>query len=92
MSSRHLVDPELLPFVDAMPTLDIDGGKLPAIRLARKAMLAQLPPFPETVAVEERHIPGPAGAPAIRVKLYQRRSGAALRCGREIRRMTRVRA
>jgi acetyl esterase/lipase len=79
MSSRHLVDPELLPFLDAMPTLNIDAGNLAAIREARKSMAAQLPPFPDTVAVEERYIPGPAGAPDIRVKLYRRKSGAAVR-------------
>lgn len=56
MSSRHLVDPELLPLIEAMPTLTLSAENLGVIREARKAMLAQLPPFPESVAVEERHI------------------------------------
>jgi acetyl esterase/lipase len=79
MSSRHLVDPELLPFLDAFPTVDITAANLGAIRANRDAMLSQLPPFPDTVAVEERRIPGPAGAPAVRTKLYRRKAGAALR-------------
>lgn len=79
MSSRHLVDPELLPLIEAMPTLTLSAENLGVIREARKAMLAQLPPFPESVAVEERHIPGPEGAPDVRVKLYRKKSGAASR-------------
>ena len=79
MSSRHLVEPDLIPFIDAMPTMTITAEILPAIRAARDGMLGQLPPFPETVLVEERHIPGPAGAPPIRTKIYRRKQGAALR-------------
>lgn len=79
MSSRHLVDPELLPFVDAMPGGSVTAENLAVVRASRKAMLAALPPFPDTVLVEERYIPGPAGAPDIRTKLYRRKQGAALR-------------
>ncbi|MEQ9505989.1 MAG: alpha/beta hydrolase [Hyphomonas sp.] len=79
MSSRHLVDPDLLPFLDAVPTVTVNAEMLAPIRAARAAMLAQLPPFPETVGVEERYIPGSAGAPPIRTKLYRRKQGAALR-------------
>ena len=79
MSSRHLVEPDLIPFIEAMPTMTISAENLGAIRAAREGMLAQLPPFPETVAVEQRHIPGPAGAPPVRTKIYRRKEGAALR-------------
>lgn len=79
MSSRHLVDPELLPFLEQFPTLTVSAGNLGAIREARRAALAQLPPFPETVEVSERYVPGPDGAPEVRVKLYRRREGAKLR-------------
>lgn len=79
MSSRHLVDPELLPFLEQFPTRTVSAENLGAIREMRKAMLAQLPPFPDTVEVSEQHIPGPEGAPEVRVKLYRRREGAAQR-------------
>jgi len=79
MSSRHLVEPDLLPFLDAFPTVSLSAANLSSVRAARAAMLSQLPPFPETVSVEERHIPGPAGAPDVRTKIYRRKEGAALR-------------
>lgn len=79
MSSRHLVEPDLIAFLDAMPTMTLSADNLAAIRAARDGMLSQLPPFPETVSVEERHIPGPAGAPPVRTKIYRRKEGAALR-------------
>lgn len=77
MTSRHLVDPELLPLIEAMPTVTLSAENLGVIRQARDAMLAMLPPFPESVAVEERFIPGPEGAPDVRVKVYRKKSGAA---------------
>lgn len=76
MSSRHLVDPELIPFLEAFPTSHITAENLAAIRQARNAALAQLPPLPASVRVEEVFIPGPAGAPDVRVKLYRRKDGA----------------
>lgn len=76
MSSRHLVDPELLPFLESFPTININAENLPAVREMNRAGLAQLPPLPETVAVEERLIPGPEGAPEVRVKLYRKKEGA----------------
>lgn len=79
MSSRHLVEPDLIPFIDAMPTMTLSADNLAAIRAARDGMLSQLPPFPDTVSVEQRHIPGPAGAPPVRTKIYRRKAGAALR-------------
>jgi acetyl esterase/lipase len=79
MSSRHLVEPDLIAFIDAMPTMTITAENLAAIRAVRDGMLSQLPPFPETVAVDQRLIPGPAGAPPVRTKIYRRKQGAALR-------------
>ncbi len=76
MSSRHLVDPELIPFLEAFPTTHITAENLAAIRQARNAALAQLPPLPASVRVEEVFIPGPAGAPDVRVKLYRKKDGA----------------
>ncbi|MFN4025488.1 MAG: hypothetical protein ACK4MQ_11700 [Hyphomonas sp.] len=62
MSSRHLVDPELLPFLESFPTININADNLPAVREMSRAGLAPLPPLPETAAVKERFIPGPEGA------------------------------
>lgn len=76
MTSRPLVDPELIPFLEAFPTTDIHAGNLAAIRQARNAALAQLPPFPASVQVDEVFIPGPKGAPQVRVKLYRRKESA----------------
>ncbi len=76
MSSRHLVDPELIAFLEAFPTLDVSAENLPAIREARNAALAQLPPLPASVLVEEVYVPAAQGAPDVRVKLYRRKEGA----------------
>lgn len=76
MSSRHLVDPELLPFLESFSTININAANLPAVREMNRAGLALLPPLPETVAMEERFIPGPEGAPDVRVKLYRKKDGA----------------
>ena len=73
MSSRHLVDPELLPFLESFPTINITADILPAVRAAG---WGEVPPLPETVAMEERFIPGPEGAPDVRVKLYRKKDGA----------------
>lgn len=72
MSSRHLVDPELLPFLELFPTIDINAGNLPRMREMGRAALAQLPPLAENAAVEERFIPGPKDAPDVRVRVYRR--------------------
>jgi len=79
MSSRHLVDPDLLPFLDVFPTVTVSAENLALIRSARDATLDALAAFPDTVAVEECQVPGPAGAPPVRVKLYRRKTGAATR-------------
>lgn len=79
MSSRHLVDPELLPFLDAFPTLDINGQTLGAIRESRALMMDQMPPLPASVAIEEIFVPGAAGSPDVRIKTYRKTHGAALR-------------
>lgn len=76
MSSRPLVDPELLPLLESFPTIDFNADNLQPARDAGKAMLSLLPPFPDNISVEEVFIPGPAGAPDVRVKLYRKKDGA----------------
>jgi acetyl esterase/lipase len=72
MTSRHLVDPELLPALDQFPTLVLDRASLPAIRTRLGQSMAMLPLAEALGAVEmaEHHVPGLVGAPDIRVLAY----------------------
>lgn len=67
---RDLVAPELAPAIDVFPDLDFDLG-LDVIRtgFANREM-PPMPPELETVTLEERLIPGPAGAPDVRIYHY----------------------
>jgi acetyl esterase/lipase len=77
MSTRHLVDPELVAALDAMPSRDITAENLGQVRAMRAEMLAALPPPTVTdVDVHERIIPGPAGAPDVRVLVYRPQSAS----------------
>ena len=79
MNSRHLVDPELSPILDVYQPLDPSRESLPAAREQRvavtHAMLASLPP--DEVEKSEHLIPGPPGAPPVRVLLYKPRTAQA---------------
>ena len=69
-SSRHLVDPELLTTLDQLPAQPLTLEALPKMRADQAKLLAEQlalePAFPE-VAVSEHRIPGPNGAPNVRV-------------------------
>jgi acetyl esterase/lipase len=70
MDTRHLVDPELVPILDQVPTFPLTMATLPQARAAFAEWLARLEPSlpaDSGIAVEERHVPGPAGAPDVRV-------------------------
>ena len=72
-TSRHLIAPELLPALDALPALQLDAELLRAIRANLGGASVPRPPLPPalvTVRCEQRLIPGPAGAPDVRVLLY----------------------
>lgn len=69
MSTRHLVDPELLPLIDGFPPGPITAENLGELRAAGAARQAALPPPP--VAPEPRSIPGPPGAPEVPVLVYR---------------------
>jgi acetyl esterase/lipase len=73
MDTRHLVDPELLPALEYFPTLVLTADALPQMRSMMNEVLKQQRTMgpPSDVIAEERHIPGPAGAPDIRVMLYK---------------------
>ena len=83
MPSRQLVDPELLPLLDSFPPLSLSRESLPGVRAA---MDEQTPPLlwgeaDSEVDVAAVTVPGPAGAPDVRVLLYRPRAdanGAAL--------------
>lgn len=73
MSTRHMVDPEIAPLLDTFPPIILDREQLPAIRAGLAEMNAQMaaaaPDFPN-IEVSERMVPGPAGAPDVRVFVY----------------------
>jgi acetyl esterase/lipase len=81
-STRHLVDPELLQLLEEFPTTRLSAEVLPQLRAARAAALVEQlalePSFPD-IDVAERFIPGPAGAPDVRVLVYQPIAAAAPR-------------
>ncbi len=81
MTTKHLVDPELAPMLDTFPALNITVEALPQIRAMFNEMNAQMlaatPEFPDIV-VSERHIPGPQGAPAVRVLVYLPKNASTL--------------
>ncbi|PCC71023.1 Acetyl esterase/lipase [Nannocystis exedens] len=75
MSSRHLVDPQLQPLLGALPSFELSLQALTQIR-------ALMPPASEPsadVIASERLVPGPEGAPEVRVVVYEprRRQGLA---------------
>lgn len=72
--SRHLVDPELLPALDAMPTFTVTADTLPAIRHEIADIQVPAPPAPPTT-VAERFVPGPDGT-SLRILVYAPEAGA----------------
>ena len=71
--SRPLVAPELLPVLDFLPSFDFNEETLRAIRAGTAIAPVKRPPLsPEqqAIACEQRFIPGPPGAPDVRVLVY----------------------
>jgi triacylglycerol lipase len=68
--SRHLVDPALQPVLDAFPPVALTEELLPAVRAA-EFPLARDPEAEKRVAMSERTVPGPAGAPDIGLIVYR---------------------
>ncbi|MFC3068782.1 alpha/beta hydrolase [Phenylobacterium soli] len=75
MSSRHLVDPQLLPLLETIPPLNLSAQSLPAMR-ARPVMFQVNPKDLEATEQEIRTVPGPAGAPDVEVLVYRPRGAA----------------
>lgn len=73
MTSRHLVDPELGALLDGLPALELNAQTLPQIRALQAQFSAQMAaalPAAPGLAVEQRRVPGPVGAPEVRVLVY----------------------
>lgn len=66
MDTLHLVDPDIRDIVAQFPPLLPTRETLPALR---EAVLGLYPPA--DTPFEERHIPGPAGAPDVRVLVHR---------------------
>ncbi|MBL7550644.1 alpha/beta hydrolase [Frankia sp. AgB1.9] len=66
----YQLDPELAAVVSSVPTVDLSD--LPATRLQMKQMFADLAGEVDTsgVAVHEKFVPGPVGAPDVRLLVY----------------------
>jgi len=74
MSSRHLLDPELAADLDKLPAFDSIGPEtLVQMREALKSLAKQQIDLVDMTGVEmsERLIPGPKGAPDVRVVIYR---------------------
>jgi len=72
MDTKYLVDLELLPALEYLPPFDLSLALLPQMRGMMVEMFNQRRAAapPSDIVVEERHIPGPAGAPDVRVLIY----------------------
>ncbi|GJG89374.1 esterase [Gemmatimonadetes bacterium T265] len=70
METLHLVDSAARGAVAQTPPFDLDRDTLPEFRSAVLAAYAQLAP-PGPTPPEVRTVPGPAGAPGVRVLVYQ---------------------
>jgi len=71
--SRSLIAPELLPSLDYLPAFDFNDETLRALRAGTAMAPRKRPPLSpelEAVACEQHVIPGPPGAPDVRVLVY----------------------
>ena len=69
MGSKHLVDPQLLAALDAMPPLELSAESLPAVRSAGW-QFPEDPNVADAVDSERRVVPGPAGSPDVGVLIH----------------------
>lgn len=67
-----LLDEEHRAALDAMP-MRMDLADIEAARagMAERRAALPVPPLPEGVTIEDRHAPGPEGAPDVMVRLYR---------------------
>jgi len=80
MSTRNLVDPALLPVIDAFPTVALSAELLGPMREAERFAqfpMAVPPAAAEGIVQTVSTAPGPAGAPDITLTIYKPRDAAA---------------
>jgi triacylglycerol lipase len=70
-ASRHLVDPQLLDFLDGLGSFTLSQETLPAVRKATAQEAQSLPDSGAVVEVTRRAAPGPAGAPDVEMIVYR---------------------
>jgi acetyl esterase/lipase len=76
MAHHPNLDPELRAAIEQnqLPVLDLPNvspEELGGIRAQINAFLAAAPPAGTDVVIEDRHVPGPDGAPDVRVRIYR---------------------
>ncbi|KCZ94183.1 alpha/beta hydrolase [Hyphomonas johnsonii] len=71
MTTRHLVDPELLELAETFPSLDLRPDTLPAIRDMSAGMVVLGEPSAFGVTRREVMVPGLGGAPDVRCLVYE---------------------
>lgn len=77
MTGTVTIDPELRPALDFFPPMDLTVETLPTLRAGLAQTMAPVTPSTTTtLAVTEHHVPGPAGAPPVRVIGYRPRAAA----------------
>jgi acetyl esterase/lipase len=68
LPSKHLVDPQLVPLIEQLPGFSLGLAGLDDVRAMMIAMgEAGRGPPADDVVVTERRVPGPSGAPEVRV-------------------------
>jgi len=80
-TTRHLVDPELLGLLDAIPPYTLSDAMLPIMRARPRPPMVIAPDALDNVEMTERMAPGPKGAPDVRMLVYRpRQAGQDLPC------------
>lgn len=69
MTSRPLVDPELAPMLEIMPAFELNAGTLPQVRQMSLDQIQSEAADPGMLR-REQHVPGPPGAPPVRVLVH----------------------
>ena len=77
MTSRYLLDPELVPSSQEISSISLRTDTLPRLRadMQEKAIAASTASDDPSVATATIHVPGSEGAPAIRVLSYRPAAG-----------------
>ena len=78
MSTRHMVDPELLGALENAPNMEHTKESLPEFRTVMNQTIREASAsftLPLNVELSERMVPGPAGAPDVRVLVFQPKDG-----------------